>query len=270
MISQYKKIVPIKLKSFFSHLRFRQHRSYSLNFSLNFLDGISDFFVWNKDCEKIDFIAENIRGLVSSKKILVSHNLKFFSKDGKYIETQKFETDEFFKRITLKPIMTESTYCSFIHYVESDINLSKFLNELGVKKTNGFCEYNRGTTIYFPGKTSIGGAVHGNFGGISRNLKTNARQRVDHLYTPCYRFEKYSIYDLVFNNPTSKSLKIKIKFNSNSEENNITIPTLGTKFISVKNYEGSISFQSKLPVCRALIFKNPAPNFEGTFDVFHA
>ena len=270
MSFQLRKIVPIKLKNHFNHLQFLQHRIYSLNFSMNFTEGISDFFVWNKNCKKIDFIAENVRGLVSSKKILVSHNFKFFSKDGNYIETQKFETDDFIKRLTLKPIITDSTYCSFIHYVESDIDLPIFLKKEGMKNINGFCEYNRGSAIYFPGKTSIGGAVHGNFGGISKNLHLNAKQRSTHLYTPIYKFEENSIYDLVFNNPTYRKLIVRIIFNNNNKTKKIEIPSLGTDFVKIKDYTGSIGFQSKLPVCRALIFKNPSPNSQGNFDVFHS
>ena len=50
----------------------------------------------------------------------------------------------------------------------------------------------------------------------------------------------------------------------------IEINSMGTKYFRVENYTGSISYQSKLPICRALIFKNPTPNNSGTFDVFHS
>ena len=42
---------------------------------------------------------------------------------------------------------------------------------------------------------------------------------------------------------------------------------MGTKFIRIEDYSGGISFESKLPICRPLIFKNPPPNDEG-FDVY--
>ena len=59
-------------------------------------------------------------------------------------------------------------------------------------------------------------------------------------------------------------------FNNSKGEMILELPSLGTKFFKVKNYTGSISFESNLPICRPLLFKNPAPNFEGNFDVFHS
>ena len=50
----------------------------------------------------------------------------------------------------------------------------------------------------------------------------------------------------------------------------IEINSLGTNYFRVECYKGSISFQSKLPICRALIFKDPTPNNSGNFDVFHS
>ena len=75
---------------------------------------------------------------------------------------------------------------------------------------------------------------------------------------------------VIFNNPTNSILSINIIFNNSSEETNLVIPSLGTKFLRIKNYYGSLSFESRLPICRALIFKNPTPNDHGTFDVFHS
>ena len=45
---------------------------------------------------------------------------------------------------------------------------------------------------------------------------------------------------------------------------------MGTRYLRVENYMGSLSFESKLPICRALVFKNPNPNTRGNFDVFHS
>ena len=39
-------------------------------------------------------------------------------------------------------------------------------------------------------------------------------------------------------------------------------------FIEIKDFSGGISIESKMPICRPVIFKNPPPNNLG-FDVFH-
>ena len=90
------------------------------------------------------------------------------------------------------------------------------------------------------------------------------------IFTPVYKFQNHNKYDLVFNNPTKSNLKIKIILNELGKNYYLHIPSLGTKFFNLDGYSGSISFESRLPVCRALVFKNPAPNSEGNFDVFHS
>ena len=74
----------------------------------------------------------------------------------------------------------------------------------------------------------------------------------------------------MFNNPTKDNIKIKIIKNDLGKNHDLYIPSLGTKFFNLEEYCGSISFESRLPICRALVFKNPAPNFVGNFDVFHS
>ena len=48
-----------------------------------------------------------------------------------------------------------------------------------------------------------------------------------------------------------------------------TINSLGTEYVLIKNYEGKLSFISKLPICRCIVFKNPNSN-NMNFDVFHS
>ena len=132
-------------------------------------------------------------------------------------------------------------------------------------------EQNRGYSVFYPCSNSSGSIAHGNFGGITKYLKMTAKKTLfRHIYTPIYKFDKLSKYDLVFNNPTSNKLKIKISLNDSMKIHNIEINSMGTKYFRVECYTGSISYQSKLPICRALIFKNPTPNNSGNFDVFHS
>ncbi len=269
-----KRYLPQESIKFLSYLKNWNHKIYSFRDDINFETNFSDFFIWSNDCSKIEFVAENLRGLIIGKKIEVTHNFVFFNEQGQFITSQKYQTCNFFEKIVLdSPLENpKSKYFSFIHFVDSKTSLNDIFDNIGLNKLNDICEQNRGYTIYYPGENKYSAAVvHGNFGGISKNflrrVKTNFRK---HIYTPIYKFEGRENYDLVFNNPTKTNLVIKIIYNDSDKIINLNIPSLGTKYFSLSNYSGSISFESKLAICRALIFRNPAPNFKGTFDVFHS
>ena len=51
--------------------------------------------------------------------------------------------------------------------------------------------------------------------------------------------------------------------------NEIIIQPMGTDLITLKGYKGMLSFISKMPICRPLIFKNPNLD-SNNFDVFHS
>ena len=269
-----KRNLPQESIKFLSYLRNWNHKIYSLRDNINFETNLSDFFIWSEDCCQIEFVAENLRSLITGKKVEVTHNFIFFNEEGEFMTSQKYQSSNFFEKIILEsPCQnTKSKYFSFIHFVESKESLNAIFDNLGLKELNDICEQNRGYTVYYPEENKYSGSVvHGNFGGISKNLlkraKTISRK---HIFTPIYKFEERDIYDLVFNNPTNTNLLIKIIFNDSNEVINLNIPSLGTRHFSLYNYTGSISFESKLVICRALIFRNPAPNNKGTFDVFHS
>ena len=44
---------------------------------------------------------------------------------------------------------------------------------------------------------------------------------------------------------------------------------MGTRNLPINNL-WKCKFYSKLPICRALVFKNPTKNSKGNFDVFHS
>ena len=112
---------------------------------------------------------------------------------------------------------------------------------------------------------------------ISLNCCWELRLLVNKLllfkYTPAYKFESDSIYQLVFNNPTSKTLVVNIvsDINQNYMKNqkSISIPKLGLRIVEISNFDGTLSFISKLPTCRAIVFKNPSLS-KSNFDVFHS
>ena len=65
-------------------------------------------------------------------------------------------------------------------------------------------------------------------------------------------------------------IKIEIRKNNNlnSKIYKEEVPSFGCRFFEIKNYTGSLTFVSHLPICRANIFKNPL-NIKN-FDVFHS
>lgn len=271
LIRKIRNFVPLESRIFFGYLRDLNHSPYSLKALINPPEQISDFFIFDNDCKGVGFIAENVRALLLGHEFPVIHKFMFFSKDGKSIGTQSFETKKFFEKIIFKPITSEDKYFSFIHYVESSISLMKVLKDNGISNSLKLSEQNRGYSIYYPINKTFGNIVHGNFGGITKNLEKIARITfLSHIYTPIYKLEKNTVYDLVFNNPTRKTIAIKIIFNNLPKKINIKIPSMGTRFLRVDKYTGSLSFESNLPICRALIFKNPTPNSEGSFDVLHS
>ena len=231
---------------------------------------ISDFFVWNPHVERIDFIAENIRALFTGENIEVFHCFKFFSQKGDLISEERHKSNDFFTRLKLTGPPNSSNYSSFIHYIEAKRSFHDLV-KIFFKKYLFWGEQNRGYCIYYPKNSLIGSSVHGNFGGIASNGKNLlARTRTFHLYTPAYRFESQNSYDLVFNNPTPSRINIQIIFNNSKEINIIQINSLGTKNLKLENYSGSITFRSKLPICRPILFKNVKALKPGNFDVLHS
>ena len=250
----------------------RESNPFSLKSNFIFDVNISDFFVWNPNVARTDFVAENIRALFTGKKEEVIHCFKFFSDKGDFLSEEKYKSDDFFSKITLSGPQKSCNYSSFIHYIEAKRSFYDLV-KIHFKKNNLFCEQNRGYCIYYPKKNSlVGSSVHGNFGGISRKgMNLLARKRSFHLYTPAYRFESQNSYDLVFNNPTPSKITIQIMLDNNLETSPIIqINSLGTKSFRLNNFSGSITFRSKLPICRPILFKNVDKLDSGNFDVLHS
>ena len=121
-----KNFLPKETINNLSYLKNWNHKIYSLKDDINFETNLSDFFVWSNSCTKIEFVAENIRSLITGKKIEVTHNFVFFNEEGKFLINQKYQTDNFFEKILLNPPLEypKSKYSSFIHFVESKTSLN--------------------------------------------------------------------------------------------------------------------------------------------------
>ncbi len=264
-----KKILPNNLTSFLAGILNRDSSPYSLKSIFYLPQSISDFFIWDSNCFKIDFIAENTRAILSGKKIRVTHCFRFYSAEGTLEHEEFHKGDDFFTRVRLNGPKNISGYTSFTHHVDSEIYLHKIIDSSFSKMS--FCEQNRGYTIYYRNAgDAIGSVVHGNFGGISNQGYTLARKRSEHLYTPAYQFKQGNEYDLVFNNPTQSNLQIIVIFNNGDNREVVEIKSLGTGSLRISNYSGSLTFESKLPICRAVIFRNTRNQKHSNFDVLHS
>ncbi len=271
LISLIKKYILGALRKIIFVIYSRSSNPYSIKSSFFSKENISDFFVWNPHIEKTEFIAENIRALFTGENVEVVHCFKFFSHKGDLLSVEKHKSNDFFSRIILNGPPKSLFYSSFIHYIEAERSFHDLV-KIYFNKNLFFGEQNRGYCIYYPKNSLVGSSVHGNFGGIANKGKNLlAKTRVFHLYTPSYRFESTNKYDLVFNNPTPSRIDIQIILNNNFEAIHIIqINSLGTKNFKLDNFSGSITFRSKLPICRPILFKNVNALQSFNFDVLHS
>tara|TARA_Y100001968_G_scaffold332592_1_gene391376 strand:- start:548 stop:1390 length:843 start_codon:yes stop_codon:yes gene_type:complete len=256
------------------HLNSREYQPTSLWAKLRPEEQYSDFFVYATKFEQNIFVAENPYALLNAEPKEVVHIFRFHDSEGNQLEVFNYDSDNYFEKILLPSISSEDPYISFTHEVNTK-DQSK-LNILENGKVIYISQAHRGYTVYKKNSSSLGSTVHGNFGHLAQsNLnRFGAKQRNKYFkYTPIYKFESDSDYELVFNNPTRKALEVNvirdIELTDIGENNSITIPKLGLRVIKISGYEGNMSFISKLPVCRALVFKNPSLT-KSNFDVFHS
>ena len=259
-----RKKIPKDTYEFLYKLKNTNFRPFSLASELFPSNQYSDFFIYSDYCEGISFIAENANALLYGDVLKVIHLFNFYDSKGKYFHSFKYETNEYHTEIKLPKLDLSDSYCSFTHNI---IPKNKISQKLNLKLQH------RGYTIYKNKGQYIGSLLHGNFGAIENKYlyRTAARKRALLFeFTPVYEFDCRNLYHLIFNNPTKKQLKIKIRKNNILGESIIEniIPSFGCKAINVNNYSGSLTFISNLPVCRATIFKNPTK--KDNFDVFHS
>ena len=260
-----KKIINI-LSSFFNYLRLLDYKPYKLKSILFPYQNYSDFFIYDSECFQNIYITENLYGLLTGKEIEVNHFFRFYNNEGNLVREFSKKSNQLIETILLPVIKTECKYLSFTH----EIKIQKGLIDNKLRK---IILNSRGYTKYKYRKDSIGTITHGNFGAIS-GIKIGAIQRRNKFcYTPVFRFQEKDTYHLVFNNPTSKKLKIEITSWSRNNiiklRETLLINKFGSDYFELKNYDSNISFISNLPICRCLIFKNP---FRKSYnnDVFHS
>ena len=236
----------------------------------------SDFFILDTNIYKNIFIAENIFSLLNQKKIEVEHKFRFYSKEGIFLSSKSYKSNNYLSKFQLPEFSNQGSYISFTH--ESIPIVKEYNNKFSIPELKQTTIQHRGYSVFFKNKDSLGSIVHGNFGAVSpSNIRNSGAifRANTYAYTPSYIFKNKNIYHLVFNNPTQKNLKIEVMgINLLDNKRNLfklDLNPMGTNFVRIKDFEGKISFYSKLPICRSIIFKNPEYLINNeNYDVFHS
>ncbi len=271
MKKKLKKTLPKRIRIFVDYFLNNKFKSFSLRSQLIPAKQYSDFFIYMSNIYENSFIVENIFSLIQSEKHLVEHQINFYESNGELIHIEKYTSNNFIDHFKLPNLITDSKYISFTHQIKSLSKPSLDFNNFF--KNNLLSFQHRGYSLIKKNKESLGSIVHGNSGAIdsAKDKKSELEIKKHYFrYTPVYKFEDDNEYDLVFNNPTNKVLKIKvILINKKNLIYNLSIKPFGSDYIEIINYEGMINFISKLPICRSIIFKNPNKK-NNSFDVFHS
>ncbi|MEB3258337.1 MAG: hypothetical protein VKN83_08480 [Cyanobacteriota bacterium] len=237
---------------------------------------VSDLFLWRGDIEGTRFIAENTLALLTAEPIEVIHRLTFFNVDGGPFYEYEISTRAPYK--TIEPGDIGLALGTFIHatFYDSGSLSADARKLLDLQRAHrGYCQYRRQ-------KDSVWSSVHGNLGGITSTADRHshshgllARSRRQFLYTPQYHVHAEQHVTLFFLNPCRKDVAISI-FRCCSEKESgpsealqtLHVPSLGVRSWEVTGLEGYVTCQSKLPMCRPIIFIQDAYSLHH-FDVFH-
>ena len=268
-----RKIIGVRGTLIINHLLMRNYSPTSLNSKLVPNETYSDFFFYSPLFYLNTFRAENTIALLLKKPFEVRHEFIFYSQNGKEFKKLYYDSSDFIISYDFPILQTADKYLSFTHEIIPLEKEFKIKDIVGNNKLVSF--QHRGYTIFKKQKNSIGSVVHGNFGVICpTNIKKSAakQRQIEFSYTPAYEFNYHSNYEILFNNPTNKDLKIDLKFrnlNCDYNDTSLKISKMGTSYFSLSNYNGQVSFNSRLPICRPLIFRNIEKE-KSNFDVLHS
>jgi hypothetical protein len=262
------------MKAALGRIRYRAYLPYT-TLPISFAEGvsISDQFLYRGDIAANRFVAENTLALLLGEPLEVTHRLIFFDADGSHLCEQSHLTSSYFDTIQIEPI--GFAYASYVH------TTSYAKSSLLVEELRSLQRHHRGYSLYKRTSDSVFAAVHGNFGGIatdgSRTLARHqllARHRSPFLYTPQHRFNKGDSVWLYLMNSCSTRETVEVILPATGQEpeprihTSLTIPSLGVGRCVLDGVEGYLSFRSRLPMCRPLVFVEREDN-RHHFDVFH-
>jgi len=235
---------------------------------------ISDFFAFRLDGYETIFIAENSLSLLVAKPIKCKHIFNFIDDLGHNCGVFKVNSEDFHYRLTINKDMTNGVAIGgFTHHVKYDNDIiSQYEPLLGrlVFQHRGYTGFRKIGQVGFS-------YVHGNFGGLyfgkGKNVKSLARLRSKHVYTPQFTIKPGYNYDFIFSNPVDRDLHIKF-FLINEERIEILGYKMLTPFATNKfvfeqidiESDCNISWEMNLPVGRCVVFEKDGRYF----DVFHA
>lgn len=235
---------------------------------------VSDFFTYRLDGYETVFIAENNLALLVGQHIKCTHFFNFFDKGGIPNGIFKFEDDKFSYKFEISKVFTNgSELGSFTHHTKyPELILqkySKLLSEISFQH-RGYTGYRKSSDFGFS-------YMHGNFGGLyfdkKNQIKSLARLRGAHIYTPQLIIKHDYSYDFLFSNPTNSIVNIKFYLvNNNSLENidEAVLPPYSTYKTTLNSIDISndcnISWETNFPIGRCIIFEYNADYF----DVFHS
>jgi hypothetical protein len=272
-----------RLRAAISRVRFRAYLPHT-TFPQALPKGVSlsDQFLYRGDIAANRFVAENALALLLGEPVEVSHRLIFFDPQGRPLGERTCTSSRYFESILIDPIEFESAseFATFIHattYAETALpeqeRRSGSLRSLQ-RQHRGYCLYQRTPDSVFS-------AVHGNFGGIvTDGARSPARHQLlarhrDHfLYTPQHRFRgEDKVWLFLMNScPTTETVDVIRPAEEESVQArahaSLVIPPLGVQRCVLEGVEGYLSFRSRLPMCRPLVFVENGDN-PCHFDVFH-
>jgi hypothetical protein len=277
MIRKFKSLVPKKYQKLIANFYpFNKSSPYTqLMPNIEKLN-VSDFFLFRLGDYDTVFIAENNLALLIASPARCKHRFYFFDLDGCACGSFEVESELFHYTLNINKAMTGGKLTGgFIHQIEYSDNLLK--NLLDDPKEIVF--QHRGYSGYKAAqdRSSIFSFVHGNFGTMyhsNSKIFSLSRQRVKHCYTPQIAIRNERLYEFFFLNSTSKKLIISVihidKDNQAKIDRKIIIKPFGSYKYELDTFNNmevlNISWQSALPVGRAVIFENNGV----LFDVFHS
>ncbi len=264
----------VRFRAYLPHTTFPQALAKGVSFS--------DQFLYRGDIAANRFVAENALALLLGQPVEVTHRLIFFDPQGRLLAERTCTSSRYFESILIDPIesVPSTEYATFLHattYAEASLPEE----ERRTGSLRSLQRLHRGYCLYQRTPESVFAAVHGNFGGIVTDATRSparhqllARHRDHFLYTPQHRFsgaERVSLY-LMNSCPSFETVEVirpaQAEGGDVRPHASLTIPSMGVRCCVLEGVEGYLSFRSRLPMCRPLVFVENGEH-PCHFDVFH-
>jgi len=239
---------------------------------LNIDADISDFFVFSLGEYETVFVAENNLALLLGEHVSCTHKFHFFDASGVLCGVYEVENEEFHYRLKIEEGMVGGVNLGgFTHHVSySDTILSQYNN-----KMLGISFQHRGYTGYRKTGLDEFSYVHGNFGAMYlskyHGIRSLARSRSKHTYTPQFVVKPGFEYDLFFINPTNKKMLVNFVLIKNGSTKTLSQAYLNPRAtckVQIDNIdsESNVAWETSLPIGRCVVFERRGDHF----DVFHS